>query len=79
MILCVDRFRPPERPLSRPARLVISDIFKSVGGSSGHCLAGRIESGMMQTADKLLIMPLNEIVQIKSMPLPQFFVIFIFN
>ena len=62
----IDKFRPPERALNRPVRLVISDIFKSVGGSSGCCLAGRLESGMIQTADKILVMPLNEVIQIKS-------------
>ncbi|KAI9554905.1 hypothetical protein GHT06_020183 [Daphnia sinensis] len=66
LLQAIDKFRPPERPLNRPVRLVISDIFKSVGGSSGCCLAGRLESGMMQTGDKLLIMPLNEIIQIKN-------------
>lgn len=63
-----DKFRPPERALTRPVRLVISDIFRSVvGASSGCCFSGRLESGMIQTADKLLLMPLNEVVQIKSM------------
>lgn len=61
-----DGFRSPERFLNRPARLVISDIFKSTGSSSGCCLAGRMDSGMVQTGDKLLVMPLNEIANIKG-------------
>ncbi|EFX81279.1 hypothetical protein DAPPUDRAFT_303602 [Daphnia pulex] len=66
LLQAIDKFRPPERALNRPVRFVISDIFKSVVGSSGCCLAGRLESGMIQTTDKLLVMPLNEVIQIKN-------------
>ena len=62
----LDGFRTPERALNQPFRLVISDIFKSTGSSSGFCLAGRIESGMIQTGDKLQIMPLNETANVKG-------------
>lgn len=61
-----DNFRPPERALDRPVRLVISDIFKSLGASSGSCIAGRLESGMIQSGDKLLLLPLNEVITAKS-------------
>lgn len=37
-----------------------------MGASSGCCFAGRLESGMIQTSDKLLLMPLNEVIQVKS-------------
>lgn len=40
-----------------------------MGASSGCCLAGRLESGMIQTADKLLVMPLNEVIYVKGEPL----------
>lgn len=65
-LVIVDGFRTPERSLNQPFRLVISDIFKSTGSSSGCCLAGRIESGMIQTGDKLQIMPLNETANVKG-------------
>jgi selenocysteine-specific translation elongation factor len=67
----LDAFRPPERSLNRPVRLVVSDVFRSTG--SGCCLAGRIESGMVQTGDKLLLMPVNEVVHVKSMYIEQVF------
>lgn len=66
LLQCIDKFRPPERSVNRPVRFVVSDVFKSTGSSSGCCLAGRIEGGMIQPADKLLVLPLNEMLQIKS-------------
>ena len=64
--LQLDGFRSPDRALNRPTRFVISDIFKSTGSSSGCCLAGRVESGMIQIGDKLLLLPLNEVAHVKS-------------
>lgn len=44
-----------------------------MGASSGCCFAGRLESGMIQTSDKLLLMPLNEVIQVKSNSYLKFF------
>lgn len=65
--LASDKFRVPDRPLNRPVRLVVSDVFRSTGVSSGYCLSGRLESGMIQSGDKLLLMPLNESILIKGL------------
>lgn len=72
LVQAIDGFRTPERSLNQPFRLVISDIFKSTGSSSGCCLAGRIESGMIQTGDKLQIMPLNETANVKGISINDF-------
>jgi len=71
-VQAIDGFRTPERSLNQAFRLVISDIFKSTGSSSGFCLAGRIESGMIQTAEKLQIMPLNETANVKGVAINDF-------
>lgn len=48
----------PERPIDRPFRMPISDIFKGTG--SGSCVSGRIETGVLCANDKILVCPLKE-------------------
>ncbi|XP_025405308.1 HBS1-like protein isoform X2 [Sipha flava] len=60
----IDSFKPPERPISKPLRLCISDVYKSLG--SGYSIVGRIETGQMRVGDKVLVQPQGEIAQIKS-------------
>ncbi|XP_039279965.1 HBS1-like protein [Nilaparvata lugens] len=61
----IDRFKCPERPVSKPFRLSINDIFKGTG--SGFCVSGRVETGMVQQGDKLLVQPLNETGTVKAL------------
>lgn len=42
----------------------INDIFK--GTSSSFWVSGRVETGMVQVGDKILVQPLNEIATIKG-------------
>lgn len=44
--------------------MAINDIFK--GQTSGICVSGKIDSGFIETGQKLLIRPANEICTIKS-------------
>lgn len=60
----VDSFKPPERAVSKPLRMCVSDVFKSSG--SGFSIVGRIETGQLRVGDKILVQPLGEIAQIKS-------------
>ncbi len=60
--------RPPERVVQKPFRLSISDIFKAQA-TSGLTIAGRVEAGYVQKDDKVLILPLNEIVTVRSVTL----------
>ncbi|XP_064604526.1 HBS1-like protein isoform X1 [Liolophura sinensis] len=55
----IDKFRPPVRPIDRPFRLCVGDIFKGVG--SGFTVSGRVESGTIQNGDKVLVMPAGEV------------------
>lgn len=62
--LFLDSFKPPERAISKPLRMCVSDVFKSSG--SGFSIVGRIETGQLKVGDKVLVQPQGEITQIKS-------------
>uniref|UniRef100_G3ML25 Tr-type G domain-containing protein n=1 Tax=Amblyomma maculatum TaxID=34609 RepID=G3ML25_AMBMU len=72
----IDGFKPPERPISKPFRLCVSDVFKGTG--SGFCVSGRIDAGCIANGDKILVMPAAEQGTIKGItidevPVPQAF------
>jgi translation elongation factor EF-1alpha len=62
--LITDKFKSPERPISKPFRLSVNDIFKGTG--SGFCVSGRVETGLVQVGDKVLVQPQNEGAVIKG-------------
>lgn len=62
--LIADKFKSPERPISKPFRLSINDIFKGTG--SGFCVSGRVETGMVQVGDRVLVQPQSEGAIIKG-------------
>ncbi|XP_069701678.1 protein HBS1 isoform X3 [Periplaneta americana] len=61
----IDRFKSPERPITKPFRLSVNDIFKGTG--SGFCVSGRVETGMVQVGDKVLVQPQNEGAVVKAL------------
>lgn len=63
-MLSTDKFKAPERPVTKPFRLSVNDIFKGTG--SGFCVSGRVETGMVQVGDKVLVQPQNEGAWIKG-------------
>ncbi|XP_077496786.1 translation elongation factor EF-1alpha (GTPase) HBS1 isoform X1 [Amblyomma americanum] len=72
----IDGFKPPERPISKPFRLCVSDVFKGTG--SGFCVSGRIDAGCVAIGDKILVMPAAEQGSVKGItidevPVPQAF------
>ncbi|KAK8767444.1 hypothetical protein V5799_005774 [Amblyomma americanum] len=72
----IDGFKPPERPISKPFRLCVSDVFKGTG--SGFCVSGRIDAGCVANGDKILVMPAAEQGSVKGItidevPVPQAF------
>ncbi|XP_032825109.2 HBS1-like protein isoform X2 [Petromyzon marinus] len=64
---CIDSFRPPQRPVDKPCRLCVSDVFKDVG--AGFSVAGKVEAGYVQTGDRLVVMPANEMCTVKGITL----------
>ncbi|KAG6455533.1 HBS1-like protein [Manduca sexta] len=63
----IDNFNVPERPVSKPLRMSVNDVFKGTG--SGFCVSGRIENGMLSKGDKVLICPTKEMAEVRSISL----------
>ncbi|XP_043286328.1 HBS1-like protein [Venturia canescens] len=64
LLSVIDRFKCPERPISKPFRFSVNDIFKGTG--SGFCVSGHIETGMVAVGDKVLLLPANQTAVIKG-------------
>ncbi|CAF1258914.1 unnamed protein product [Adineta ricciae] len=63
----IDRLKPPERPISKPFRLCITDVFRATGiGASTVSIAGRVECGGIEINERVLLRPSNDQVTIKS-------------
>ncbi|KAK3792297.1 hypothetical protein RRG08_007375 [Elysia crispata] len=60
----IDKLRPPVRPIDKPFRLNVSDVFTRVG--SGFNVAGRVGSGFVQPGDKVIIMPAAMTATVKN-------------
>ncbi|XP_072743332.1 protein HBS1 [Anoplolepis gracilipes] len=65
LINVIDNFKCPERPVNKPFRFSVNDIFKGTG--SGFCVSGHVETGMVSLGDKVLILPQNEIAVVKGL------------
>jgi elongation factor 1 alpha-like protein len=67
LIDLIDRLKPPERPISKPFRLCITDIFRSTGVGTGTVsIAGRIDCGGVEVNERVLLRPSSEQVTIKT-------------
>lgn len=64
LIDVIDNFKTPSRPLSKPLRMSVSDIYRSAG--SGYCVAGRVETGVLLAGEKLMVQPQNEVATVKA-------------
>lgn len=60
----IDEFSAPERAIAKPLRLTVTDVFKGLTG--GFCVAGLIETGCIQSGDKVLVMPIEEQMTVKG-------------
>ncbi|BFZ17061.1 hypothetical protein BsWGS_20100 [Bradybaena similaris] len=60
----IDNLRPPTRPIDKPFRLNVSDVFKGVG--TGFNVAGRVGSGYVQPGDKVFILPAGVAANIRN-------------
>ncbi|XP_054154466.1 protein HBS1-like isoform X1 [Oppia nitens] len=60
----IDNFKPPDRPISKPFRMSLNDVFK--GLTSGFCISGRIEAGAVIVGQKIIILPAGEQCVVKS-------------
>eukprot|EP00794_Sanderia_malayensis_P004740 gene4740-5363_t len=61
----IDKFKPPERPIDKPFRLCVGDVYKGQGGA--FVVAGKVEAGSVQNGDRVLLMPASEQGSIKAL------------
>ncbi|KAL7292396.1 hypothetical protein TKK_0013989 [Trichogramma kaykai] len=64
LVEVIDNFKCPERPVDKPLRFSVNDIFKNIG--SGFSISGHMETGMVSVGDKVLVLPRNEPAVIKG-------------
>ena len=62
---CINRFKPSERPIDKPLRFSISDVFKGQQ-TAAISLAGKVEAGSVKLGDKVIIVPANETGVVKA-------------
>ncbi|XP_059287888.1 uncharacterized protein LOC132041111 isoform X2 [Lycium ferocissimum] len=62
----IDSFQPPQRDYSKPILMPICDLVKSPSqGQVSVC--GKLETGALQTGDKVLVMPSREMATVRSL------------
>ena len=61
---CIDQFRPPRRPLDKPLRLPVKEVFKIRG--IGTCPAGRVEAGRLKPGDTVVFAPSGKSAKVNS-------------
>jgi len=60
-------FKPVKRELDKPIRCCVSDCYtSSVEYLKGTCISAKIEGGVVQSGDKLLLQPLGMACQVKD-------------
>ncbi|CAF0952948.1 unnamed protein product [Adineta steineri] len=67
LIDLIDHLKPPERPIAKPFRLCITDVFRATGVGAGTVsIAGRIDCGGIEVNDRVLLRPSGDQVTIKT-------------
>jgi len=64
LVEALDNFKAPELPTGKPLRLPIQDVYNIKG--VGCVPVGRVETGILKTNDKVIIMPSNKTGEVKS-------------
>jgi elongation factor 1-alpha len=64
LLLAFDDFTVPEKPIGKPLRLPIQDVYSITG--VGTVPVGRVETGVMKPNDKIVVMPSGAVGEVKS-------------
>jgi len=64
LIAALDKLKEPERPLNKPLRLPLQDVYK-IGGI-GTVPVGRVETGVMKPGQVITFAPINLTTEVKS-------------
>ena len=59
-----DNLKAPEKPTAKPLRIPIQDVYSITG--VGTVPVGRIETGVLKPADKIIFMPSGAVGEVKS-------------
>ncbi|MGC9117964.1 MAG: translation elongation factor EF-1 subunit alpha [Thermoproteus sp.] len=60
-----DALEPPQRPIEKPLRLPIQDVFSITG--AGTVVVGRVETGVIRPGDKVIVMPAGKAGDVRSL------------
>jgi elongation factor 1-alpha len=60
----LDSFDPPEKPVGKPLRIPIQDVYSITG--VGTVPVGRVETGTIKANDKVIVMPAGVTGEVKS-------------
>lgn len=60
----LDTFSAPPKPVDKPLRIPIQDVFSITG--VGTVIVGRVETGVVKPGDTIIIEPLNKTAEVKS-------------
>ncbi len=63
VVQVLDSFEAAPRPVERPLRMVVQDVYKF---DRRRIVAGRIESGRLRVGDEIIFSPSNKVVQVRS-------------
>ncbi len=60
----LDAVEPPPRPVDKPLRMPIQDVFSVTG--AGTVVVGRVETGVLKAGDKIVILPPTKVGDVRS-------------
>lgn len=60
-----DMLAPPQRPVEKPLRLPVQDVFSITG--AGTVVVGRVETGVIKPGDKVIVMPAGKVGDVRSL------------
>ena len=64
LLAAIDSLTPPKRPIDRPFRCCVTEVFRSQ--SLGVTVAGRVDSGAVMKGDSVLVLPQGETVSVRG-------------
>lgn len=70
LMAAIDAFSAAEKDVKKPLRFYVTEVLgRGESGISGMGLAGKVEAGFVAVGDQVLLMPLRQLVTIKSLKL----------
>ncbi|HXT85185.1 MAG TPA: translation elongation factor EF-1 subunit alpha [Verrucomicrobiae bacterium] len=60
----LDSFTPPEKPINKPLRIPVQDVYSITG--VGTVPVGRVETGIIKSNQKVIVMPAGSSGEVKS-------------